>query len=281
MARFSDIDEFEEALYYGICMMLCGTMYSMLPLDKMYQVREKNRRLGLGLMGIHEWLLRRGYTYGPNKELSKWLKVYERAQQYAHEWSDKFGISKSVKTRAIAPTGTIAIVAETTSGIEPIYTIAMKRRYLRQDSSKTWCYQFLIDSSADRLIQDGVDPHDIEDAYDLAEDVERRIKMQAWVQQYVDHGISSTINMPKWGSSINNENTVKSFGETLLKYLPQLRGITVYPDEARGGQPLNRVSYAEAIKYIGKEYTESGEGVSVDFEEFGNERACVNGVCGI
>jgi ribonucleoside-diphosphate reductase alpha chain len=248
----------------------------------MYKVREKNRRLGLGLMGIHEWLLRRGYKYGPNQELEKWLQAYERASDYAKYWaSNVFGISVPVKTRAVAPTGTISIVAETTSGLEPIFAAAQKRRYMSQDNSKNWCYQYIIDACAERLISDGVDPDSIEDAYDLAEDIERRVEMQSWIQRYVDHSISSTINMPSWGSSCNNPNTVDSFGKTLYKYLPKLRGITVYPDGARGGQPLNRVSYAEAIKHIGKEFTESGESVSVKTEEFGNERSCVNGLCGI
>lgn len=282
MARFHNLADFEEAVYYGVCFLLCGTMYSPLPLERMYAIREKNRRIGLGLMGIHEWLLRRDYRYGPNDELGQWLAAYARAQEHAHHWASKvFGISTPVKTRAVAPTGTIAIVAETTSALEPIFAVAQKRRYLNQDSTQIWRYQYIIDACAERLIADGVDPDNIEDAYDLSEDVERRVQMQAWMQQYVDHGISSTINMPKWGSSQNNQRTVQKFGDTLIKYLPHLRGITVYPDEARGGQPLNRVPYSEAIKHLGKEFTETGEQVSVQFEEVGNERACVNGVCGI
>jgi ribonucleotide reductase alpha subunit len=214
LARFNTVDEFEDAVYHATCFLLCGTMYSPLPIPSMYKVREKNRRLGLGLMGIHEWLLRRGYKYGPNQELEKWLQAYERASDYAKYWaSNVFGISVPVKTRAVAPTGTISIVAETTSGLEPIFAAAQKRRYMSQDNSKNWCYQYIIDACAERLISDGVDPDSIEDAYDLAEDIERRVEMQSWIQRYVDHSISSTINMPSWGSSCNNPNTVDSFGK--------------------------------------------------------------------
>lgn len=281
LARIESKEEFDEATYLGTAFLICGTLYSPLPMKFMYPIREKNRRLGLGLMGIHEWLLinEADGGYGPNSELCEWLEFYAKSTSYAHEHCDKLNISRSVKTRAIAPNGTIAIVAETIGGCEPIFALAQKRRYLSQNSSNTWKYQYIIDACAKRIIDAGIDPENIEDAYDLAEDYERRIGMQAWLQQFVDHAISSTINMPAWGSSINNENTVDKFGKTLIKYLPKLRGITVYPDGSRGGQPLNRVSYAEAIMHIGKEFIEGGEKVKV--EEFGNERACVNGVCGL
>jgi ribonucleoside-diphosphate reductase alpha chain len=63
--------------------------------------------------------------------------------------------------------------------------------------------------------------------------------------------------MPAWGSAFNNEGTVKQFGETLIKYLPNLRGITVYPDGARGGQPLTPIEFNEATKHIGKVFLET------------------------
>lgn len=279
MARFASKDEFADAIWQGIGFMLCGTIYSVLPIAEMYDVREKNRRLGLGLMGIHEWLLMRNKSYGPDKELGEWLQIYKDvSDKAAIYWADKLSISRPIARRAVAPTGTISIVAETTSGIEPIFAVAIKRRYL---TGRTWKAQYIIDACAQRLIDRGIDPHNIEDAYDLAEDVERRIIFQSWVQSYVDMGISSTINMPSWGSSLNNTHTTKHFGETLFKYLPSLRGITVYPDGARGGQPLNCVKYDEACKYIGTEIVEEGENRKTDVEELGNERACVNGVCGL
>ncbi len=102
----------------------------------------------------------------------------------------------------------------------------------------------------------------------LAEDYERRIRFQAWMQRYVDHGISSTLNLPEWGSSMNNESTVTSFGNTLMHYLPELRGITAYPNGARDGQPLTRCPYTEAISKVGVEFVDN------------NDKACRNGVCG-
>jgi ribonucleoside-diphosphate reductase alpha chain len=46
------------------------------------------------------------------------------------------------------------------------------------------------------------------------------------------------------------------FGEMLIKYLPNMRGITTYPDGARGGQPLSPVSYATARRHVGNDFTE-------------------------
>jgi len=268
LARYATIEEFSEAVRMGTLLLLCGTMYSKLPIEYMYGVREKTRRLGLGLMGVHEWLLRRGYKYeAGNEELALWMDEYKKSTQHAIDWADSMGISRPVATRSIAPTGTISIVAETTSGIEPIFAVAYKRRYLKKND---WYYQHVIDATAQRLIQSGVNPDLIEDSYTLSEDVERRIKFQRWMQERVDHGISSTINLPKWGSTLNSEHTVKSFGEKLLQDLPGLRGMTTYPDGARPGQPIVPMRYTEAVKHISR-----GE---VEVKETGDE-SCKGGFC--
>ena len=68
--------------------------------------------------------------------------------------------------------------------------------------------------------------------------------------------IVSTINMPSWGSETNNPRAVKKFGEMLVQYLPKLRGITCYPDGARGGQPLSPVKYETAQKHVGQIFVE-------------------------
>lgn len=267
LAQIESLDEFKQIVELATVFLLCGTIYSKLPYAEVGVTRDKNRRLGLGLMGLHEWLLMRGKRYGPDAELALWLAEYAKSTDIAARYADELNISRPVKTRAIAPTGTLSIIAETTAGIEPIFCSAFKRRYLK---GTTWHYQYVIDATAQRIIDRGVNPDSIEDAYDLAIDVERRIEFQHFVQQYVDHGISSTINLPEWNTQYNNENDLTEFGDTLMKYLPGLRGITAYPDGARGGQPLSVVNYWEAKQHIGTE-----------FIEYGNDNSCVNGVCGI
>ena len=58
--------------------------------------------------------------------------------------------------------------------------------------------------------------------------------------------ISSTINLPAWGTKGNSESDVSTFAKTLARYAQRLRGFTCYPDGSRGGQPLTEVSYEEA-----------------------------------
>jgi ribonucleoside-diphosphate reductase alpha chain len=255
MARVDSIEEFERLVEIAIAFLMAGTVYSDVPYPKVDRVRSKNRRLGLGLMGLHEWLLKNGKKYGPDADLEKYLEVYRDASdKAARMWSNDWDLSRPVKVRAIAPTGTIGIVAETTTGIEPVFCVAYKRRYRDTDVMN---FQYVLDPTAKRLVDAGVDPDTIEDAYSI--DVQRRVEFQAWVQKYVDHGISSTINLPEWGSDANNSRKVKAFGEMLMEHLPKLRGITCYPDGARGGQPLTPVKYATALTHVGQIFVEGAD----------------------
>ena len=68
--------------------------------------------------------------------------------------------------------------------------------------------------------------------------------------------ISSTINLPEWGTELNNETKVHSFARTLLKYAHRLRGFTCYPDGSRGGQPLTAIPYSTALEHEGEEFKE-------------------------
>lgn len=253
LSRVENLEEFKSLVDLSVAFLLAGTVYSDVPYSDVDKVRSKNRRLGLGLMGIHEWLLQRGKPYAPDEELGTWLAAYAKSGKSANKWADDWGLSHPKKTRAIAPNGTTGIVAETTGGIEPIFCVAYKRRYLKGNQ---YYHQYVVDPCARRLIESGIDPSTIEDAYMLARDVEKRVAFQAWVQGYVDHGISSTINLPAYGSELNNQDMIRPFGSMLMRYLPQLRGITCYPDGGRTGQPLSPVSYSEALEHEGTELLE-------------------------
>ena len=260
--KIDDIEELYTAVEFGTLFLLAGTVYSDLPYSEVEEVRQRNRRIGLGVMGLHEWLLKRGKSYGPDEELGEWLEVYMTSDDHAHFYATMHNLSTPVKTRAIAPTGTIAIIGETTTGIEPIFCTAYKRRFLKDHA---WHYQYVIDPTAKRIIEQGVEPKDIEDAYQLSLDVERRIEFQAWLQRYVDHAISSTVNLPY---PIEDIKEINRFSSMLYKHLPKLRGLTAYPNGARGGQPLTAVPYSVAIKQEG-----------VTFEE--ETERCVGGSCGV
>lgn len=256
LGNIGSLEEFRDVVSLASKFLVCGTLRADLPYEKVYKVREKNRRLGLGLMGIHEWLLKKGKRYEVDDELKQWLEVYEsESERSANEHCDRLYISRPVAYRAIAPTGSIGILASTTTGIEPLFAVAFKRRFLT-DGTK-WKYQYVVDATADHLIKElGTSPDSIETALDLANDYERRIKFQADIQDYVDMSISSTINLPPWGSRDNNESKVSEFSQCLARYAPRLRGFTCYPDGSRGGQPLTRVDYEEALKHKGTTFEE-------------------------
>jgi ribonucleoside-diphosphate reductase alpha chain len=264
MNRCSDKKEFAEAVKYGTLFLLCGSLYSDVPNEKIRQVGLKNNRIGLGLGGMHEWLMQRGLPYECVPELHKWLAVYEQeSDAMAFVGAKQLNVAVPKGVRAVAPTGTIGIIAETTTGIEPLFCKAYKRRYLKGDA---WVYQYVVDGAVKRLLDQGVALEMIQDSYDLT--FRQRVKFQADVQNYVDMAISSTCNMPGWGTETNNEETLDVNSKTLLRYAKRLRGFTVYPDGCRGGQPLTRVTLEEAMGQEGKVFEET-------------EVECLNGVCGI
>jgi len=269
MGRIDDLKEFADVVELATKFLLCGTLRAKLPYDKVYKTREKNRRLGLGLMGMHEWLIKGGQKYEVTEGLHKWLSVYKGVSDHiSADFSNTLNCSRPVANRAIAPTGSIGILAGTSTGIEPIFAVAYKRRYLK--GGNRWHYQYVVDSAAQEIIDlYGVDPKGIESALDLAEDYKRRIKFQADVQDYVDMSISSTINLPAWDTEHNNADLISRYVGWIQRYAPGLRGLTVYPDGARGGQPITSVPYEEAISKRGVVYEDN------------SEEQCLSGVCGI
>jgi ribonucleoside-diphosphate reductase alpha chain len=85
----------------------------------------------------------------------------------------------------------------------------------------------------------------------------------------VDQAISSTINLPEWGSELNNESLVPQYAKWIKKYAKGLRGLTVYPNGSRGGQPITTVPYEEAVSKRGMIFEDN------------SEEQCLSGVCGI
>lgn len=262
--RIDNKKELRNVVKYATKFLMCGGIYSDVPTEKIKEVGTKNNRIGLGLGGMHEWLIARGEDYQVTSELHKWLSIYEQeSNSTAFITAKELQVSVPKGIRAIAPTGTIGTLAETTTGIEPLFCKAYKRRYLKDNK---WFYQYVVDGTVKRLLDQGIKLEDIKDSYDLT--FKQRVKFQADVQNYVDMAISSTCNLPKWGSVQNNETTLKENSEILLKYAKRLRGFTCYPDASRQGQPLERVDLQLALNQEG-----------VVFEEI--ETSCVNGVCGI
>lgn len=271
LSRFDDPREFERAVRYGVLYLTAGTVYSDVPYEKVAEVREKNRRLGLDLIGVSEFLLKRGLQYGTDdafEALAPYMAAYQRALEFAWDWQDAAGLSRSIAATSGAPTGTRGILAESTTGWEPPYAAAYKRMVRSSHGSgERREIQYVVDPTIKRLVEQGYLRPDsqVDDAHFLAYDYERRFRMQAFAQAHTDQAISMTINLPY---PIRDKDEQRIFGETLLEYLPKLRGITVYPDGAIPGQPIQHVPVTEAL---GKE--------GVVFEE--DEEKCVSGICGV
>jgi ribonucleoside-diphosphate reductase alpha chain len=272
LSRFDDPKAFGKAVHTGVEFLTAGTVYSDVPYEKVAEVREKNRRLGLDILGVHDFLLQRGLRYGTDdsfEALDPFMAEYDRALEYANDFQDSIGLSLSVAASSGAPTGTRGIGAETTTGWEPMTHSAYKRAVTTSGArlGDTKRYTYVVDPTLKRLVEQGIVAPDaeVEDSASLAYDYERRFKMQEYAQRHTDQAISMTINLPYVMKDAADQ---RAFGETLLRYLPSFRGVTVYPDGAIPGQPIIKVPLAEALAQEGLVVEES-------------EDKCASGVCGI
>ena len=282
LARFEDnLPAFERACRLAALYLTAGTVYSDVPytadeapagVNGIDEVREKNRRLGIDLLGVDELLIRKGVRYGSDEAsevLAPYYAIYERCLEFAWDWQDQADLSRSVAATSGAPTGTRGLIADTTTGHQKVTAKAFERdvitsRAHKPDERST---TYVIDPSIARAIRDGKIAPDaeVEDSYDLADDYERIFRHQAEAQEHTDQAISMTVNLPR---VMTDPAERREFGNTLLKYLPRLRGITVYPDGAISGQPIKRVSLAQA--------TRSGAAAVETVED-----DCAAGVCAI
>jgi ribonucleoside-diphosphate reductase alpha chain len=272
LSRFDDPREFEKAVRLGVLYLTAGSVYSDVPYPQVAEVREKNRRLGLDVMGVHEFLLMRGLRYGSDdafEALEPFMFAYERALEFAHDWQDMAGLSHTIAATSGAPTGTRAIGAETTTGWQTVTSTAYKRSVItsKAHESDARTEHYVVDPTVARLLRQGYISADdtVEDSYALANDYERVFRMQQYAQSHTDQAISMTVNLPHVMTSATER---RHFGETLYKYLPDLRGITVYPNGAIAGQPITPCPLAEAVAAN-----------NMVIEE--DEEKCASGVCGL
>lgn len=250
LSRFRSPMEFGQAVRDLVLFLTAGSVYSDVPYDEVGEVRERNRRLGAGLIGVHEAVMKAGALYGSDdafEALEPYMAEYGRALEYAHEVQDRLGLSLSKGASAIAPNGTIGIVAESTPSADPLFSAAEVREVTVAHHSGLNKFErhVIIDPTAKRLMAEGVFPELIEDAYTLSMFPERRLAMTRYLQQYTDHAISGTVNLP---NVMTDAADVRWFGDLLLGYLPDVRGITVYPDGARAGQPRTHVDLQWALE---------------------------------
>jgi len=227
------------------------------------------RRIGIGVMGLAEYLFAKKLRYGSQKavyeteKLMRFIRdvVYETSIALAEEKGafpkfDAMQYSKAhfvralpaslrmdIKTygirnvtlMAIAPTGTISLLPEVTSSVEPLFLKAYRRN--DRVGSRLYVhpiYEELLNTE-DTIEDWFVDTADLEP--------EDHFEMQAVVQKYTDGAVSKTINMPAG-------TTKEELSDLTLEYIRDLKGVTVYVDGSREGQILNRVPEGEVREYL-------------------------------
>lgn len=248
------------------------------------------RRIGLGVMGLAEYLFAKNVRYGSNDATKVIATLMENIRNYAYEASCKLAEEKepfpkydvkeyskahffktlpasirmsikkhgmrNVSVMACAPTGTISLLPEVSSSIEPLFC----KSYLRHDEIGDRAYIHPIYKNI--LENNESTPEWYVDSFDLKP--EDHFETQVVVQKYLDGAVSKTINCPKGFKE-------EQLSDLLLEYIRDLKGVTLYVDGSREGQILNPLSREETLKYI-------KEGMIIQNQE---EQSCANGSCDI
>ena len=223
------------------------------PLPENTKVAHEERRIGLGVMGLHSMLLDLGMKYD-STEAHKFVdKLMGTIKNTAYDASINLAIEKGpfplydpkildggfVKTLkpgirhkikehglrnccilTVAPTGTTSMVTGVTGGIEPVFSpVYIRRRRVVDGMQKEKLVETLVVS------QEYVDHPDlVQGAYDLHP--RDHLEMQRIVQKHIDAATSKTINLPK-------DFPVEDLSELWLEYLPDLKGTTFYREGSR------------------------------------------------
>jgi ribonucleoside-diphosphate reductase alpha chain len=236
-------------------------------------IREKtreNRKIGLGVMGFADMLIKLGIPYDSEEALKKAEEIMkfvlknaeeaskELAQQRGEFPNFKYSIYHEKGARklrnatltTIAPTGTLSIIANCSSGIEPIFAVSYIRNVMDNDELVEVHPLFLeiakergfySEALMKRIANEGgvqnvtEVPDDIKRLFRTALDIdpEYHIKMQSAFQKHTHNAVSKTINFP---NQANVDDVRKAY---ILSYKTGCKGITIYRDKSREEQVLN------------------------------------------
>lgn len=287
-----DWDGFRETIRLGVRFLDDVLSVNTYPLPEIEAKCSQLRRIGLGVLGLHHMLIEMGMSYNSVEGLEFVDKLFKFLKNESYEASidlaiekgqfpgfdaDKFCKSAFVKTlrpgivkrirehgirncalNTIAPTGTISMVCEVSSGIEPIFAMAYERRY-RKDADIA--VEVVADPLFKRYVTEGRSTANFQNSYDLS--IRDHLEMQRTCQKHVDNAVSKTINLPPG-------TTAEELSELYMEFLPELKGVTVYPVGSREDQPLTPLSGDVAEQMVFDAISEAA----------GND-ACRNGSCDV
>ncbi len=238
------------------------------PLEQIDRMTKSTRKIGLGIMGWADMLLRLGVPYDSDEAVAFAEElmgfITDKARDASRElavvrgpfplfgesvWKDGEPLRNATVT-TIAPTGTLSIIAGCSSGVEPVFAYAFIRNImdntemlevspiLRQKLEEAGIYS---DELMKKVVADGSLAHILEipqyirDVFVSAHDVspEYHVRMQAAFQRHTDNAVSKTVNF-------SNSATVESVREVfMLAYKLDCKGVTIYRDGSRDLQVLN------------------------------------------
>lgn len=272
MGAFSNrpASEMKEAMRLLTRWLIRATNGDM-PHDEQREVVQKNRRIGAGLMGFHEYIAMRGIKYSSSADSMEIRMLLSNLKSVSVEesksYSKQLGIPEPVKHTCIAPTGTTALLPGTTSAIQCMMAPWFKRlvRYSSDDPElkikKSEGYESFVDEDSknteyivywceDPLVAKvrsaGMDPKEIlEGQSDI--NFNTSLRIQAMVQEtFADNAISFTINLEP-----DSMPTEEDMEHDLINNLRRLKGTTVFPNKSRRNNPIQPVTKAQFDAYAG------------------------------
>ena len=243
------------------------------PLEQISQMCKANRKIGLGVMGFADALFKLGIGYNTEEaikfaeQLMKFINDvgHQASENLARQrgrfpnwegsiWDTKFDRPmRNAAVTTIAPTGTISMLANCSSGIEPLFSLVFFRNVLKERKDNKPMIEvnpiflkiakergFYSSELMEKIAEKGSIQHiegipeDVKRIFVCAHDIEPiwHLKMQAAFQRHCDASISKTINFP-------HDATVKQVDEIYRQaYKLACKGITVYRDGCRQHQPM-------------------------------------------
>ena len=256
---------------------------------KSREVLDRNRRIGVGHFGVASFLAMTGKTYSgapEDKDFRNLLRNLAKgvdlaAQTFCHD----LRIPVPVKSRTIAPTGTVAKLAGVSEGIHPIFSRYFIRRVRFNKLSDAETLARMVDEgydveddlfapntavvsipTKDTLVQSVVDLGIGEDIVEAANDLtlDQLVAFQALYQTlWADNAVSFTANVDP------EEYTAEYVAEVLQKYAGKIKGSTIFPEASFPQAPYERITKAEY------------ESAAVQAVEDGVDETCANGACPI
>lgn len=290
--RYGKVDQLDLfRAHWLMTRFLIRATYSQVGDPKSREVLDRNRRIGVGHLGVASYLAMTGRRYSKapqDKRFRQLLKnlaemVDESAEQFCHD----LRIPVPVKKRTIAPTGTVAKLAGVSEGIHPIFSRYFIRRVRFNKLSDAATLQQMVDEgydveddlfapntavvsipTKDTLVQAVVDRfgRDAEDIVESADELtlDQLVGFQALYQTlWADNAVSFTANVDP------EAYTAEYVGDVLQKYAGKIKGSTLFPEKSFPQAPYERIS---------KQQYEAAANKAVSD---GVDEECANGACPI